>query len=224
MHAGKWRHITERMDVENVWNNDRRFTSRRVSTHTACYLAWSGSAHMLPRHVRCCVCDATDRSKFMLNAVFCFVFLMRRIRWRSFGDQGVPCVQASEGTWTQMLQTSACKVRLAVVLWMQEFCYWGQRSGSSAGWHKALITGESCRDVTVLSIFAVSRRQKHLSVAVDIFSNSRSPGKKVLFPATAKHSSYHRTVHAHHPLHSARSYRAGSKAKVADGASGEKEQ
>lgn len=57
---------------------------------------------MLPRQVLCCVCDATDRSKFVLNAVFCFVFLMQRIRRRSFGDQGVPCVQASEGTWTQI--------------------------------------------------------------------------------------------------------------------------
>lgn len=160
MHAGKWRHITERMDVENVWNNDRRFTSRRVSAHTACYLAWSGSARMLPRHVRCCVCDATDRSKFMLNAVFCFVlFLIRRILWRLNLEIRVYLVcrhQRALGLksalWGKMLQTSACKVRLAVVLWMQEFCYWGQRSGSSAGWHKALITGESCRDVTVLSI------------------------------------------------------------------------
>lgn len=48
-----------------MWNNDRLFTSRRVSAHPDCYLAWSGRAHMLLRHMRRCICEETDGNKLM---------------------------------------------------------------------------------------------------------------------------------------------------------------
>lgn len=147
----------------------------------------------------------------MLNAVFCFAFFMRRIRWRSFGDQGVPCVQASEGTWTQISPlgenvTDEC----------QRGSPWRCECKNFAiGVRGQDPVQDDTKRFFLFLFFAVSQRQKRLSVAVDIFSNNRSPGKKVWFPATAKQSSYRRAVHAHHTLHSARFYRAGSKAKVA---------
>lgn len=59
------------MDVENMWNNDRLFTSRRVSAHPDCYLACGRWAHMFLRHMCCFVCEVSNRNKLnTLNEMF----------------------------------------------------------------------------------------------------------------------------------------------------------